>query len=105
MHQYLSFKANCTMRDWLPCVLTTPNCGFPRLTLGGSKCGVLVRLKQSARSCTSNFSPRRVVLLNAISICFVASARLPDKVRPALPNVYAGGFVNCAVSNQRSVVG
>src|SRR5688572_26244401 len=43
-----------------------------------------------------------VVLSRDISSCRVPSLRRPLNVRGALPNVYAGGFENCDVSNQRS---
>src|SRR2546426_452235 len=86
-----SLNANWIIRGKLLCPDTTPNCGLPKLELGGANCGVLVILKNSARNCSFSFSVSFVFLCSEMSSSLVGSERNPESVRPALPKVNAGG--------------
>src|SRR5262245_19031971 len=82
----------------------TPACGDPMEALGLLNCGVLVRLKISARNCNERLpSPPNPMLRNTEkSSCIVPG---PNTVlRPTLPKVNCGGAVKHAVLNQRSTV-
>src|SRR5688572_4279208 len=71
--------------------------GNPRLTWFRT-------LNDSKRNCRLNRSPRLVFLITEKSQLWVPGTRTSGRTLLMFPNVKAGGFTNCVVSNQRAAV-
>src|SRR5207245_1873926 len=98
-----TLAANCIWRLSPTVVVMRPAVGEPMLALGKPSCGVLSRLKASARSWRFRRWRRGMRLASDTSRVFVPGAyRIP---RPASPYVLGGGATKSATLNHTSGVG
>src|SRR5262249_14365157 len=89
--QYSSFKANWISRGWLTWLVTTPNCGLPKVKPGFPKRTRLNTLKNSVRNCRFiRPSFRNLLFLTSPkSMLLMPWSRTSGSVRATLPNVNA----------------